>query len=89
MDSLEHLPVFGHRPALHQRLYRVKTVAGVVPAVDLTQAGMAGAVGEDDQIPGKAGRVGPGKSHKHTVIPGHRDDPHFGNDGTVHGSSSS
>ena len=88
VDGLEHLAVLAHRAALHQGADGVQAAAGVAPAVDLAHAGVPGAVGEQDQIAGEAGGVGPGQGHEHTVIPGHRDDLHFGNDGTVHGFSS-
>lgn len=74
----EHLTIGGHRLALHQRTHRVQALAGIFPAVDFPQAGVPGAVGQNDQVSGNAGSVGAGKGHEHTVIACHGDHLHLG-----------
>ena len=81
VDRLQHLAVAGHRLAHHQRFDRIEAGAGIVAAVDLADAGVAGAVLQNDQVAGKAGRVRAAERHKHAVIPGNRDDLHAGNGG--------
>ena len=81
LDALQHLTVAGHGLALHQRLHRVQAFAGVVAAVDLADAGVAGVVGQDDQISSEAGGVRSAQGHEHAVVARHRDHLHFGDDG--------
>ena len=45
VDALQHFTVPGHRLTLHQRTHGIQALAGVIAAVDLTQAGMPGVVG--------------------------------------------
>ena len=81
MDALQHLAVAGHRRPFHQGADGVEALAGVVAAVDFADAGVAGAVLQNDQVAGKAGGVGPAEGHQHAVVPRHRDDLHAGDDG--------
>ena len=80
VDLLQHLAVAGYRLAFHQRADRIQAVAGIVAAVDLAHAGVAGIVGQHHQIAGKAGRMCARKSHQHSIVTRNGDDLHFRND---------
>ena len=51
---------------------------GILPAMDLADAGMTGGVLQDHQVAGEARRVRAGQGHQHAVVSRDGDDLHFG-----------
>ena len=77
MDLLEDLTILRDRLSLYEWLYCVKTLTGVISAMNLTDALMSRTILENHQISCKCRCMTARQSHQHTVVAGHRDDLHL------------
>eukprot|EP01022_Parablepharisma_sp_SALTPOND_P016447 TRINITY_DN2409_c0_g6_i1.p1 TRINITY_DN2409_c0_g6~~TRINITY_DN2409_c0_g6_i1.p1 ORF type:complete len:1114 (+),score=348.13 TRINITY_DN2409_c0_g6_i1:941-4282(+) len=67
--------------AHQQRACVLQCLADALATRHLAHAGVAGAVGEDDDVAREVGTVGARQVQQHAVMPGHRDHAHVGDAG--------
>ena len=70
--------------ALDQHTRIFQRLADLLAAGHLAEAGVAGVVGDEDDVAGEERRVGTGQVQQHAVPAGDRDHTHAGDDGGAH-----